>query len=298
MPHHAFVPGAWDRLQPVDSVAGSDGLRVGHLVGADEGSVHVELSVVELAPGGHVAGHLHPFEESFYLFEGALELAVDGRAHALVADDFGFVPVGVPHAWRNPGDRPARWYRVRAPQPRGIGPSDGTFPVAVAPSRGVEPVAELHPLSPHVGHFSLPDLPSPGPLAMPGAHGHNIRDVSVRMMVDDVLGAIHHQLFMVQFVPSTLPGFSGSAHFHAFEEAYLVVSGHGVVELEGERFDAGPGDLAWAGTGAMHAWTATGDEPLRFIELMVPRPPYTNMLFSEQTWRTLAEETLGDGATG
>lgn len=298
MAHHAFVPGAWDRLQPADSVAGSDGLRVGHLVGAAEGSVHVELSVAELAPGGHVDGHLHPFEESFYLFEGTLELTMDGRRHALGADDFGFVPVGVPHAWRNPGSRPARWYRVRAPQPRGIGPSAGTFPMAVAPAGNGHRVAELHPLSRHVGHFSLDDLPAPGPLTMPGAHGHNIRDVSVRMMVDDVLGAIHHQLFMVQFVPSQLDGFSGSAHFHAFEEAYFVVSGRGLVELEGERFEAGPGDLAWSGTGAMHAWTAVGDEPLRFIELMVPRPPYTDMLFSEQTWRTLAEEALGGDAPG
>lgn len=292
MRQYRVVRDAWSRLEPVRSPAGSEGLSVGHLVGDEEGSSHVEISVVELGPGGHVRGHLHPFEESFYLVSGAVSLSIDGHEHALVADDFGFVPVATPHAWTNHGQQPARWYRIRSPQPRPIGTSTGTFPVELAMPGAGRPVAELHPTSHHVGHFSPTDMPPPGPLTMPGAHGHNIRDVSVRMMVDDVLGAVHHQMFMVQFEPSPDEGFSGSAHFHDFEEAYFVLAGHGEVELEGERFEAGPGDLVWESSGTMHAWTARGEQPLRFIELMAPRPPYTHMLFSEQTWRELAERTL------
>jgi quercetin dioxygenase-like cupin family protein len=295
MRRYEVVRDAWSRLEAHRSVAGSEGLAVGHLVGEREGSSHVEISVVELAPGGFVRGHLHPFEESFYVTSGSVLLSMGGAEHALTTDDFGFVPVAVPHAWHNVGDEPVRWYRVRAPQPRPLGTSDGTFPVDLDPPTSGSPVAELHPRSRHVGHFSLDDLPGPGPLTMPGAHGHDIRDVSIRMMVDDVIGAVHHQVFMVQFEPSRVEGFSGSAHFHAFEEAYLVVSGRGLVELEGERFETGPGDLVWESSGTMHAWTAVGDEPLRFIELMAPRPPYTDMLFSERTWREFAEETLGDG---
>jgi quercetin dioxygenase-like cupin family protein len=283
-----------DRIAPLRSPAGSEGLHVGTLITDVHGSSHVEIALCELEPGGLVNGHLHPFEESFYILSGAALLAIDGSRHALVADDFGFVPVATPHAWRNPHDEPVRWYRVRAPQPRPIGVSAGTFPVAgCEPPDDGRPVDELHPLSRFVGHFSARDLPAPGPLTMPGAHGHNITNVSIRMMVDDVLGAVHHQLFMVQFAPVESEEFSGSAHYHDFEEAYFVLSGSGEVELEGARFRAGPGDLVWESAGTMHAWTARGPEPLRFIELMAPRPPFSNMLFSERTWRALADRTLG-----
>jgi quercetin dioxygenase-like cupin family protein len=293
---YEVVRQAHERLAPAQSAAGSEGLSAVRLVGAEQGSTQVEIALCELAPGGFVNAHLHPFEESFYILSGAVLLALDSARHALVADDFGFAPVAAPHAWHNPHDEPVRWYRVRAPQPRPIGRSEGTFPVAdhPRPTAGA-PVRELDPRSRHVGHFAEADLPAPGPLTMPGAHGHNIRNVSIRMMVDDVLGAVHHQVFMVQFAPSGEAGFSGSAHFHAFEEAYFVVSGSGEVELEGERFLCGPGDLVWESAGTMHAWTARGPAPLRFIELMAPRPPYTNMLFSERTWRDLAERTLPAG---
>ena len=140
-------------------------------------------------------------------------------------------------------------------------------------------------MSRFLGHFDLTDMAPPGPLTMPGTHGHNIRDISVRMMVDDVLGAIHHQFFMVKIDPPEGDYFSGSAHYHDFEEAYFVVSGQGEVELEGERSAIESGDLVWEASGTMHAWRARGGEPLRFIELMAPRPPFMNLLFSEATWR-------------
>lgn len=282
------------QLTPVSSVAGSEGLSVGTLISRADGSMNVEISLCELAPGGYVQAHLHPFEESFYVLSGAALLAIDGASHALRSDDFGFVPVSTPHAWRNPYNVPVRWYRIRSPQPRQLGPSWGTFPVDAPeiPTEG-RPVTELHPLSRYVGHFDESDLGDPGPLTMPGTHGHNIRDVSVRMMVDDVLGAIHHQFFMVQFAPSPEPGFSGAAHFHAFEEAYFVVQGEGEVQLEGERFHARVGDLVWESAGTIHAWTAGGDTPLRFIEVMAPRPPYANLMFSVQTWEEFAAQTIG-----
>jgi quercetin dioxygenase-like cupin family protein len=262
-------------------------------VSRQTGSHHVELAICRLQPGGYVNGHLHPFEESFYVLEGGVLLALDNERHALRTDDFGFVPVSAVHAWRNVSDRPVTWYRIRSPQPRHVGRADGTYPVAgFAPPMAGTPPRETHPMSRHVGHFSDSDMPSPGPLTMPGAHGHNIRDVSIRMMVDDVIGAVHHQMFMVQFAPSASEDFSGSPHWHGFEEAYLVVGGRGEVELEGERFVTEPGDLVWEASGIMHAWRTVGDEPLRFIELMAPRPPYTNMLFSHATWAELGEEVL------
>jgi quercetin dioxygenase-like cupin family protein len=293
-PHgYQIVRKGAERLAPFDSPAGSEGLSVATMIDRSDGSVNLEIGLCELAPGGHVAGHLHPFEESFYVLSGRALLAIDGASHALVTDDFGFVPVSTPHAWHNPHDEPVRYYRIRSPQPRRIGRSNGTFPFPEleVPTEG-RPVRELDPLSRFVGHFADSDLAPPGPLMMPGTHGHNIRDISVRMMVDDVLGAIHHQFFMVQFAPRPDELFSGSPHFHDFEEAYFLVSGEGEVVLEGETFPASAGDLVWEAAGTMHGWRAVGSEPLRFIELMAPRPPYANLLFSERTWADLGEQTL------
>jgi len=297
--HYRVIRSAAEQLTEYASPAGSRGFSVGRLIAREQGSVNIEISICELAPGGFVQGHLHPFEESFYILSGSALIGIDGARHSLVVDDFGFVPVATPHAWSNPFDVPVRWYRIRSPQPRRIGRSMGTFPVPAMPipSDGLL-VKELDPMSRFVGHFDVTDLGEPGPLTMPGTHGHNIRDISVRMMVDDVLGAIHHQHFMIQFAPSDLEGFSGSAHFHDFEEAYYVVEGSGEVVLEGESFLVTTGDLVWVNTGTMHAWRARGSQPLRFIELMAPRPPYMNLLFSEQTWSDLAERTLaGDDAS-
>jgi len=273
-------------LRSVTSDAGSEGFNSATLVSLEDGSTHVEISICSLDPGGFVGGHLHPFEESFYVLSGEAIVSIDHEAHHIVNDDFGFAPVAAPHAWSNPFDESVVWYRVRSPQPRPVGGFNGTYPVRDYPTPATgRSVRELHPRSRHLGHFDLSDMTPPGPLIMPGTHGHNIRNISVRMMVDDVLGAIHHQTFMVKFEPPEGDYFSGSAHYHDFEEAYYVVSGQGETELEGERFEMEPGDLVWVASGTMHAWRARGDEPLRFIELMAPRPPYMNLLFSEATWR-------------
>jgi quercetin dioxygenase-like cupin family protein len=297
VPSYRVVREADRAFSHIESVALSKGLSVATLISSGDGSVHVEVSVSELEPGGQVSGHLHPFEESFYILSGSVLLSIDGQRYALGPHDFGFVPVSTPHAWSNPNDEPVRWYRIRSPQPRPIGLANGTFPVPGydVPSDG-RPVSEDDPTVRFVGHFTDADLNAPGPLSMPGYHGHNIRDISVRMMVDDVLGAIHHTHFMVQFKPREEEGMSGSGHFHAFEEAYFLLRGTGETILEGEPFNVAAGDLVWVSTGCMHAWVNRGTEPLRFIELQAPRPPFSDMLFLERPWAELAERTI-DGSS-
>jgi quercetin dioxygenase-like cupin family protein len=288
-----IVRDARSRLRPFRSVAGSDGFSTAVLIGEEQGSTHIEVALARLEPGGHVGGHLHPFEESFYVLSGAALLRIDGARYALATDDFGFVPVATPHAWSNPHDEPVTWYRIRSPQPRRIGRSNGTFPVeGLELPRDGRMVDELDPTVRFVGHFSEADLNAPGPLSMPGYHGHNVRDISVRMMVDDVLGAIHHTHFMIQFAPRKEEGLSGSAHFHDFEEAYFVLQGSGEVEEEGQRFSVSAGDLVWQSTGTMHGWVNKGTEPLRFIELQAPRPPFSNAVVFENGWRDVALRTI------
>ena len=115
MADYAVVRGCFDRTAPFMSVAGSDGFEVFTAVSRATGSHHVELAICRLQPDGYVNGHLHHFEESFYILDGEALLAIDAQHHALSTDDFGFVPVSAVHAWRNTSDRPVTWYRIAHP---------------------------------------------------------------------------------------------------------------------------------------------------------------------------------------
>jgi quercetin dioxygenase-like cupin family protein len=105
----------------------SEGFRRCELVGRAAGSVHMGVGLCSLGAGGRVGAHLHSFEESFYVLEGAPTLVLDGRAYALVPGACGVVPVGVPHAWLGPASGEARWIDMMAPQPRGAGLPADTF---------------------------------------------------------------------------------------------------------------------------------------------------------------------------
>lgn len=74
------------------------------LAGPDEGALHVEVALVELAPGGTIQGHLHPFEESFHILEGEPLVTVADRSSP-----------GRP--WRTWRTRPSRWGRATSSSP-------------------------------------------------------------------------------------------------------------------------------------------------------------------------------------
>jgi quercetin dioxygenase-like cupin family protein len=287
MSYHITPASALD-LRPVTQL-GTSGLAAGTMLSAAHGSVHTEVAISELAPGGAVAGHLHPFEESFCVLAGWPLVSLGGRGYQLRPGDFGFAPVGLPHAWSNPDGEPARWLRVRAPQPRRIGRAGGTYrsDEVVPPSQG-RPPDESDPSCHFVGHFSDEDLSPPGPLAMPGYHGHNVHNISIRMMVDDILGARHHTLFMVQFAPGSLPGrLTAKEHFHPFEEVYYLLRGQARGWLDGEVNDVAAGDLIWTSTNGSHGFVNTGDVPLRWLEVQAPAPPPSGAFFFEDDWKRL-----------
>jgi mannose-6-phosphate isomerase-like protein (cupin superfamily) len=264
------------------------GLEVAIYAGREHGAIHLETAVATLAPGGSIGGHIHPFEESFFVLEGRGFIAIADTSYALRPGDFGFAPMAYPHAWNNPHDEPLRWLRVRAPQPRPIGESRGTYlypdlaPPGAGRKIGVESADQRF-----VGHFDDDQVPPPGPLSMPGYHGYNIQNVSVRMMVDELLGAQHHTLFVVEFIPSTVEGMSAKEHFHPFEETYYFVAGAADGRVGGVPCSVGAGDLAFAGVNTSHGFTNNGDVPVRWIEAQAPKPPPSNGTIFETDWLTL-----------
>lgn len=264
------------------------------LIGAEHGSVHQEVSLVELAPGGVVPGHIHPFEESFFIMSGEAVFTIAERSYRLRAGDYGFAPLGVPHAWRNVSTEPCRRLRVRAPQPKQLGEARGVYPHPdLKPAADGSIVGENPILDRYVGHLE-DDLPPYGPIATRGITAYGVKHISVRLLVEDTLGATHHVMFVAQLPPAPPSADKSSdameadpaakAHFHQYEEVYHIVAGRGLAFLDGEKHIVGPGDTILAGVGGSHSVINAGDEPLRWIETQVPRPPERDGIFWERDW--------------
>lgn len=256
---------------------------VTHLVTADQGAVHLDVSLVEMAPGASLAAEVNAYEESFYILEGSAVLQMTGRLHALAVDDFGFVPVGMPHRWENRSDASARFLRVRSPQPRRF--VENPRPATLSDHDGEAiPIDPADPTVSFVGRFRDDDLPAPGPMQMKGFRSANARNVGLWMLVDEVIGAVHHTLFMVQFYPTGQTVTLGGQHYHPFEEIYYIVEGEAIAHLEDQSIPVGVGDVVFAGVNALHGFSNRTDSRVRWIEAQAPAPPSAGAFFFPNQW--------------
>jgi quercetin dioxygenase-like cupin family protein len=74
----------------------------------------VELTIPQ--DPGVVPPHIHhDDDEAFYVLEGELLLQVGDEQHELTAGSYAFGPRGVPHAYQNTGDGPARLLIIYTP---------------------------------------------------------------------------------------------------------------------------------------------------------------------------------------
>lgn len=261
------------------------GLRETPLIGRAEGALHFDSGLVELEPGVEMAGHIHAYEESFYVLEGDGFFSIADRVYSLGPGGFGHAPVGVAHGWRNAGDRPLRWLRTRAPQPRLIGSADGTYP---ASDHRTDPASAVSPDVPRgqraIGTYGPDEAPRPGPIQMKGFRAA-ASNVGVWMMVDEVSGAVHHTKFSVRFDPTEAGMTLGGQHYHPFEEAYYVTHGSAVAHLEDQAIEVGAGDVVFAGVNTLHGFTNPTTEPVRWIEIQAPVPPPTEAFFFAADWQ-------------
>jgi len=257
------------------------------LVNPAAGSVHTELAVGALTPGGWIARHLHSFEETLYLLEGDLVLELDGRAHRLVPGDFAIIPVGTLHTIVATTDGSARWLATGSPPRRGPeAPVPDTVYAADPPDvaallRLAGSVVAGDPRGPLVGHDPAfgGQAADPATLVLDG-HG-----ITVRMLIDRELGA---DQLTVSTVECAVGG-AAPAHDHPFEETYVVLAGTIAAELDGRRYTLRSGDIAFAAVGCVHAFRNDGHEPARWIEVQAPQPPARHGHRWEATWRAAAE---------
>jgi mannose-6-phosphate isomerase-like protein (cupin superfamily) len=255
------------------------------MMDAERGAAHLEVALVRLDPGGSVAGHVHPFEESFYVLEGEVLFTVAERSYRLGPDDFGFAPVSTTHAWHNAGNTPVRWLRTRSPRSRHIGDGTGTYLVAgVEPPVDGDEIVQGDRARRFVGHYDDAIMPEPAALAMKGFRSPGPTNVAVWMLVDEMIGAAHHTKFAVRFDPTGATMTLGGQHFHPFEETYFITDGAAVAHLEDQAIEVGVGDLVFAGVGALHGFTNPGTTPVRWIEMQAPNPPPEGAFFFAGDW--------------
>jgi quercetin dioxygenase-like cupin family protein len=281
---------AADFAAPAGWAAGATGYRRWTVVDEAGGAVHTGFGIVELDPGGAEPPHVHSFEESVYVVEGTGVLETSEGAFRLVPGDYGLVPIGVPHRWRNDGGdggEPLRFAEMQGPVPRGRSGGD-TFVVPEIPGAdGARPVDVRDPRIRRFGNITPDHMDarkqSQDLLAVSASMRTALlvySGITVKMMVDSDLGAQLTTMFMVQYAPDGVAG----AHDHPFEETYYFLEGQAEGTFDGTTYELGPGDVAWAGVGCVHGFRNVGDGPLRWLETQSPQPPRRHSYRFERDW--------------
>ncbi len=255
------------------------------------GAVHTGFGVSRLEDGGSIDAHVHSFEETVYVMEGRLLCETRGEAFLLQPGDYGLVPVGVEHRWRNGGTGSVRWAEMLAPQPRSSHDGD-TFFVDAFESPPPVAVEVRDPRTRRFGHIDPENMDAANQTQDRLAVSASMRTallvysgITVKMMADTDLGAQLSTMFMVQYEPN---GFAG-AHDHPLEETYLILEGRVDAVFDDERYRLEAGDVAFAGVGCVHEFANPGTERVRWLETQAPRPPSRHSYRFARDWAYLAD---------
>jgi len=258
-------------------------------------AVHTGFGLCELDPGSAVGAHVHSFEESFYLLDGTVIVETEESAIALVPGDYGLLPVGTPHGWRNDGTEVARWAELLAPQPRARTAGD-TFALPALTFHTATPIDVRDPRNRLFGHVDAANLDPAKQTQDLLAVSASMRTallvysgISVKLMVDSDLGAQLSTMFMVQYEPDGVAG----PHDHPFEEVYLFLEGRAEATFDDDRYELGPGDLAFAGVGCVHGFRNLGGGSLRWLETQAPMPPRRHSYRFVRDWEYLRQTLEG-----
>ena len=285
---------AEDRITPPAFAEHSGGFRRWASVDDASPSVHTGFGLNTLDPGGRIDWHVHSFEEGIYVLAGDLICRTAEGSLRLRGGDYGIIPVGMPHAFRNDGGEVARWADMLAPQPD-PGFDGDTFFVPEQASAPIMAIDVRDPRSRAFGHID-PEQMDPGlqtqdrlPVSASMRTALLVYSgISVKMMIDTDLGAQLMTMFMVQYEPN---GFAG-VHDHPLEETYYILEGEVDAILDGTTYRLGPGDLAFAGVGSTHAFSNPTDRPVRWLETQAPQPPRRHSYRFAREWDYL-RDTLG-----
>jgi len=249
------------------------------------GAVHTGLGLCKLEPDGVLNSHVHFYEEAFFILDGQVLERIDGHDYQLGPGDYGIIQSGVPHALHNISDQPVRWLEMLSPQPKAPTQERDTFFFKTDTPLDSGNVPDFRdPMTRFIGHFDEAQMPPHSLLQMEGYRGSSISGISLKMLVDHMLGAQHLTLFMVEFQP----GGAGNIHDHPFEESYFFLSGEAEAVLDGKTYHVKAGDYVWTGVGGTHGFFNKGTVPMRWIETQTPQPPNQQGFRFPADWAYLA----------
>ncbi|MGH3650396.1 MAG: cupin domain-containing protein [Acidimicrobiia bacterium] len=285
---------------PAEFVEHSAGYTTDAVVDEAGGSVQMGFRLARLEPGGHVGTHVHSFEESLYVLDGALTVDTPEDSYRLVPGDYGLLPVGMSHAFRNTSDASVSFAEMKAPLPRERLAFDTQFPAPLEPS---DPAAidVRDPRNRYFGHIEPenmdPTMQTQDRLALSASMRTALlvySGISVKMMIDSELGADLSTMFMVQYEQG---GFAG-AHDHPLEETYLILDGEVEARFDGNPYELEAGDVAWAGVGCVHEFRNIGDGTVRWLETQAPQPPLRHSYRFARDWSYLENALAGETGSG
>ena len=285
---------------PTEFKARSEGYAVDPVVDEASGSVQMGFRVARIDAGGHVDAHVHSFEETLYVIDGSVAVDTTEGSHELSAGDYGLIPVGMTHAFRNTSGAIVDFAEMKAPLPRERFGFDTQFPAALD-ARPARPIDVRDPRNRSFGHIDAgsmdPALQTQDRLAMSASMRTALlvySGITVKMMVDSDLGADLSTMFMVQYEQGGLAG----AHDHPLEETYLILDGEVEGVFDGSTYRLGPGDVGWAGVGCVHEFRNVGDGPVRWLETQAPQPPPRHSYRFARDWSYLENALAGEASAG
>jgi len=286
--------------EPAPEAATAAGLARQVLIGPEQGATHTELAVGGLAPRGWISRHVHAFEEAFYVLEGSMLLELDRHVHRLVAGDFAFIPIAMPHTLATEAGSSVRWLGLNTPPRRAPGApvADTIFaprpPDVAGLIEAARPLAEPDPSRRYVGHYGGTPPQLEALQVTDPARGRQVAGmdtallaysgISVKMLVDRTLGADLLTMFTVDYEV----GGAAQAHDHPFEETYFFLAGEADAELDGEPYKLRAGDVVFAGVGSVHGFWNEGPDRVRWIETQAPQPPVRHAYRWQPTWQLMA----------
>jgi quercetin dioxygenase-like cupin family protein len=74
------------------------------------------------------------------------------------------------------------------------------------------------------------------------------------------------------WVQTVDPGSATPVHRHDCEEAIVILAGHGILDLDGQKMEFGPGDTLVVSRDAVHQVTCIGPEPLNLVAALGTAP--------------------------
>ena len=77
-----------------------------------EHEAKVSFFIVQFSPGHGPKKHRHPYEETFILLDGEIEIIVNGNTQTIGAGKIAIVPAGTWHEFKNCSDRPLQMINI------------------------------------------------------------------------------------------------------------------------------------------------------------------------------------------